>query len=196
MRAGCNIGRGIGHFEEDDDLPAWLALESATMFFHGLIAGWAPRCHWVMRTPETANSFNRAEGTIENDRRSRVVATAKFIQAQARTRSPPLRRNFPCIFRAASSHAGRPTSPEMQMPRRDGAGFTSAKRSRRPFDHVAVTTAVHLDVQSPKDAGCNACRNKSLHVEILATPKMDEERSGQLRRPSEGPWARLLSARP
>ena len=44
------------------------------------------------------------------------------------------------------------------------------------FDHVAVTTAVHLDVQSPKDAGCNACRNKSLHVEILATPKMDEER--------------------
>ena len=35
-RAGCSIGRGIGHIEEDDDLPAWLALESATMFSHGL----------------------------------------------------------------------------------------------------------------------------------------------------------------
>jgi hypothetical protein len=62
MRAGCNIERGIGHIEEDNDLPAWFALESATMFFHGLIAGWAPRCHSVMGTPETANSFNRAQG--------------------------------------------------------------------------------------------------------------------------------------
>jgi hypothetical protein len=66
-RAGCNIGRGIGHIEEDDDLPAWLALESATMFFHGLIAGWAPRCHWVMETPETANSSTALRGSPKNN---------------------------------------------------------------------------------------------------------------------------------
>src|SRR5260370_14853025 len=42
-RARCHIGRGIGHSEGDDDLPAWLALESATMFFYSLIARWAQR---------------------------------------------------------------------------------------------------------------------------------------------------------
>jgi hypothetical protein len=53
---------------------------------------------------------------------------------------------------------------------------TSPRQNARDrlFDDGAVTTAVHLDVHSPKDTGCNACRNKSLHVEILATPKMDE----------------------
>src|ERR1700730_7518048 len=45
-RVGRTIGRGIGHSEEDDDLTAWLALESATMFLHGLVAGWAARRHW------------------------------------------------------------------------------------------------------------------------------------------------------
>jgi len=30
----CNIGRGIGHSKEDDDLAAWLAVEGATIFLH------------------------------------------------------------------------------------------------------------------------------------------------------------------
>jgi hypothetical protein len=64
VRAGCNIGRGIGHIEEDDELSAWLALETATMLFHELVAGWASRCHWAMGTPETVNSFSRAQDTI------------------------------------------------------------------------------------------------------------------------------------
>jgi hypothetical protein len=43
----CNIGRGVRHSEEDDDLAAWLALESATMFFHWLLADRAQgRIHW------------------------------------------------------------------------------------------------------------------------------------------------------
>jgi hypothetical protein len=136
MRAGCNIERGIGHIEEDDDLPAWFALESATMFFHGLIAGWAPRCHWVMGTPETANSFNRAEGTIENDSSQPGRCDGQVYPSPSEDTLAPAEAQFSMhipgrIF--ASSHARRPTSPEMQMPRRDGAGFTSAKRSRRPF---------------------------------------------------------------
>jgi hypothetical protein len=43
----CNIGRGVRHSEEDDDLAAWLALESATMFFHWLLADRAQGCHRV-----------------------------------------------------------------------------------------------------------------------------------------------------
>jgi hypothetical protein len=50
-----NIGRGIGHIEEDYDFPAWLALESASMFLHGLVADWAPGRHSV------TNSFNSAD---------------------------------------------------------------------------------------------------------------------------------------
>jgi hypothetical protein len=76
--AGYNIGRGIGYIEEDDDLPAWLALESATMFLHGLVAGWAPRCHRVMGTPETANSFSRAQDMI----------AARYMTAGYRRPSP------------------------------------------------------------------------------------------------------------
>jgi hypothetical protein len=52
-RAGCNIRRGIGHSEEDNDFPAWLALESATLFLHRLTAGWAQRFHWIIEMPET-----------------------------------------------------------------------------------------------------------------------------------------------
>src|SRR5258708_19700499 len=37
-RARCNIGRGIGHSEGDDDLPACLALETAPLFFYALIS--------------------------------------------------------------------------------------------------------------------------------------------------------------
>jgi hypothetical protein len=43
----CNIGRGIRHSEEDDDLAAWLALESATMFFHWFFADAAQGCHRI-----------------------------------------------------------------------------------------------------------------------------------------------------
>jgi hypothetical protein len=43
----CNIGRGIRHSEEYDDLAAWLALESATMFFHWLLADGAHGCHRI-----------------------------------------------------------------------------------------------------------------------------------------------------
>jgi hypothetical protein len=52
-RAGCKIRRGIGHSEEDNDFPAWLALESATLFLHRLTAGWAQRFHWIIEMPET-----------------------------------------------------------------------------------------------------------------------------------------------
>jgi hypothetical protein len=55
---GFNIRRGIRHIEEDNDFPAWLALETATMFFHGFVAGWAQRCHCAIGTPETANGSN------------------------------------------------------------------------------------------------------------------------------------------
>jgi hypothetical protein len=54
--AGVNIiARRIGYFEEDDDLPASLALERATVFLHGLDAYRAQRCHWVRGTPEAAS---------------------------------------------------------------------------------------------------------------------------------------------
>src|SRR5260370_33428265 len=39
-RARCNIGRGIGHSEGADDLPAWFAMENPTMLFYGLMADW------------------------------------------------------------------------------------------------------------------------------------------------------------
>jgi hypothetical protein len=54
----CNIGRAIGYSVKDDELPARLALESATLFLHGLFAGRAQRCHCVTGTPDGANSFN------------------------------------------------------------------------------------------------------------------------------------------
>src|SRR5258708_9294712 len=57
-RARCNIGRGIGHSEGDDDLPACLALKSATMFFYVLISGWAHSCHlgsWERLKPLTVS---------------------------------------------------------------------------------------------------------------------------------------------
>jgi hypothetical protein len=50
------IRRRIGHSEKDDDLPAGLALESATALFHVLIADWAQRCHCAMGTLEANNS--------------------------------------------------------------------------------------------------------------------------------------------
>jgi hypothetical protein len=53
---GFNEWRRIGHSEEDHDLPTWFALESATMFRHGLIAVRAPRYHGDMGTPKTAES--------------------------------------------------------------------------------------------------------------------------------------------
>ena len=43
--AVCNIARRIGYFEEDDDLPASFALESATVFRHWLDAYRAQWCH-------------------------------------------------------------------------------------------------------------------------------------------------------
>jgi hypothetical protein len=45
--------RRIGHSEEDNDFPAWLALKSATVFLHRLTAGWAQRFHWIIEMPET-----------------------------------------------------------------------------------------------------------------------------------------------
>jgi hypothetical protein len=54
-RAECNIRRRIGHSEDDDDLPARLALESATMFLHRLVAGRAQRCHWIMGRSKQAS---------------------------------------------------------------------------------------------------------------------------------------------
>src|SRR3984957_10346758 len=53
--AVVNIARDIRYFEEDDDLPASFALESATVFFHWLNAYRARRCHWIRGTPETAS---------------------------------------------------------------------------------------------------------------------------------------------
>src|SRR5258706_7015653 len=55
---GFNIRGGIRHIEEDNVFPAWLALETATMFFHGFVAGWAQRCHCSIGTPETAIGSN------------------------------------------------------------------------------------------------------------------------------------------
>jgi hypothetical protein len=43
---GRKIRRCIGHSEEDDDLLAGLASESATMFLHYVVADGAKRCHW------------------------------------------------------------------------------------------------------------------------------------------------------
>jgi hypothetical protein len=48
--ADCNIRRGIGYSEEDNDFPAWLALEGATLFLHRLTA---QRFHWMIEMPET-----------------------------------------------------------------------------------------------------------------------------------------------
>jgi hypothetical protein len=50
------IRRRIGHTEKDNDLPAGLALESATVLFHGLLADRAQGCHRAMGTLEADNS--------------------------------------------------------------------------------------------------------------------------------------------
>jgi len=52
-RTGCNIRRGIGYGEEDNDFPARHTVESATLFLHRLTAGWAQRFHWIIEMPET-----------------------------------------------------------------------------------------------------------------------------------------------
>jgi hypothetical protein len=60
-----NVGRRARHIEEDDDFPAWLAPETATMFFHAFVAGGALRFHWHDRhlLPCFQLPFNSAEAT-------------------------------------------------------------------------------------------------------------------------------------
>jgi hypothetical protein len=62
-----------------------------------------------------------------------------------------------------------------------GAGLRSRShiaRSRpslwqRAYDHVlndgTVSSIVQFDVRTPKDSGCNASRDKGLHLEILVS---------------------------
>jgi hypothetical protein len=58
-----------------------------------------------------------------------------------------------------------------------GRGFGPASRRaslwQRAYDHVlnngTISSIVQFDVRAPKDAGCNASRDKGLHLEILVS---------------------------
>jgi hypothetical protein len=76
----CNIGRCVRHSEEDNDFPAWLALECAASFLHRLSAGRAQRCHCVTGTSETANSFGFTWAVLGAAQASDSVLTTASIE--------------------------------------------------------------------------------------------------------------------
>ena len=60
------IGRRVGYREVDDDLPASLTLKTATLFLHGLVAGWAERFH--LRSVKRKFPLSRGIGERERFR--------------------------------------------------------------------------------------------------------------------------------
>jgi hypothetical protein len=125
FRAVVNIARHIRYFEEDDDLPAAFALESATVFLHWLDAYRAQRCHWVRGTPETASGsrtrrqiearWNRATHGNRGNRHPRQPLRAQT--PGIKTFYDVTRRHFwlPC--------GGRGTDFLRDLEQRDGRGF-------------------------------------------------------------------------